>query len=246
MAEGADVEQVPVVLGHRGAPRAARENTLEAFRLATALGADGVELDARRSADGVVVVHHDAVAEGVGVLVEHAAAEIQARRPDIPTLDEALDACEGIVNVEVKNFPTEPDYDPDERVAADVVELVGRRAMRDRVIVSSFTTGPLDRVHAIDPSIATGWLTLPSFAVADAVPLAASRGYVAVHAERRAVVVDPVGVVAVAHDAGLRVHVWTVDDPDELRVLAAAGVDAVITNVPDVARRALRPPAPRS
>lgn len=240
------MEQVPVVLGHRGAPRAARENTLEAFRLATALGADGVELDARRSADGVVVVHHDPAAPGVGVLVEHTATQIRARRPDIPTLDEALDACEGIVNVEVKNFPTEPDYDPDEAVAAAVVELVGRRAMRDRVVVSSFTTDPLDRVRALDPQVATGWLTLPSFPLADALPLAASRGYVAVHPERRALLTDPEGAIAAAHDVGLRVHAWTVDDPDELRVLAAAGVDAVITNVPDVARRALRPPGPRS
>jgi glycerophosphoryl diester phosphodiesterase len=240
------VEQVPVVLGHRGAPRAAAENTLEAFRLATALGADGVELDARRSADGVVVVHHDPAAEGVGVLVEHTAAQIRARRPDIPTLDEALDACEGVVNVEVKNFPTEPDYDADERVAAAVVELVGRRAMQDRVVVSSFTTDPLDRVRELDRSIATGWLTLPSFPVAQALPLAVSRGYAAVHPERRALLTDPVAAIAAAHDVGLRVHAWTVDDPDELRALGAAGVDAVITNVPDVARRALHPPAPRS
>jgi glycerophosphoryl diester phosphodiesterase len=239
------VEHVPVVLGHRGAPRAARENTLEAFRLALALGADGVELDVRRSADGVLVVHHDPVAEEVGVLAAHTAEAIRTLRPDVPTLDEALSACPGVVNVEVKNFPTEPDYDPDEAVAAAVAELVGRRGLRERVIVSSFTVAALDRVRAVDDSIRTGWLTLGGFAVPDAVALAASRGYAAVHPERRALAEGAHAAVASAHAAGLQVNVWTVDDPDELRALAAAGVDGVITNVPDVARRALPRPAPR-
>ena len=54
----------PLVLAHRGASRAAAENTPEAFRLALALGADGVELDVRRAADGALVVHHDPVLNG--------------------------------------------------------------------------------------------------------------------------------------------------------------------------------------
>ena len=68
----------PLVLGHRGAPRAARENTVEAFRRAVELGADGVELDVRRTADDVLVVHHDPAVEGVGPIVGATAAELAA------------------------------------------------------------------------------------------------------------------------------------------------------------------------
>jgi glycerophosphoryl diester phosphodiesterase len=239
------VKHVPVVLAHRGASAAAPENTVEAFRLAAALGADGVELDARRTADGVLVVHHDAMLPDGGAIVAQSAAALRAARPALPTLAEALDACTGIVNVEVKNFPTEPDYDPDERVASGVAALVGERGLRERVVVSSFTTAAIDRVLAVDPAIPTGWLLLPNVDVAGVLGLARERGYRAVHPERRSLASEPARVVDAAHDHGLVVHVWTVDDPDEMRALAAAGVDAIITNVPDVARAALGPPAPR-
>jgi glycerophosphoryl diester phosphodiesterase len=236
------VEHVPFLLAHRGASRAAAENTVEAFRLAAVLGADGVELDARRCADGIVVVHHDARLADARSIVELTASELQASFPHIPTLDEALDACDGLVNIEIKNFPTEPDYDPGELVAASVAATVARRGLRDRVIVSSFTVEALDAARAAQPGLRTGWLTLPGFPVVDALRLAGDRGYDALHPERRAVMPDPAAATAAAHRAGLRLNVWTVDDPVEISVLAAAGADALITNVPDVARRAL--PAP--
>src|SRR6188768_3753377 len=100
----------PLVLAHRGACRQAPENTLNAFARARALGADGVELDVRRSADGVLLVHHDATAEPLGAFAALPFAEIRAARPSVPTLAEALDACAGLlVNVEVKCLPWEPD-----------------------------------------------------------------------------------------------------------------------------------------
>ena len=71
----------PLVLAHRGANRLARENTVDAFVRARELGADGVELDVRRTADGVLVVHHDAAVEPVGLLVEQPFAEIRAALP---------------------------------------------------------------------------------------------------------------------------------------------------------------------
>jgi glycerophosphoryl diester phosphodiesterase len=239
VVNGARLKRVPVVLAHRGASRAAAENTVEAFRLAASLGADGVELDARRTADGIVVVHHDAFAAGAGSIVELTAAQLRASRPDIPTLEEALDACDGIVNVEIKNFPNEPDYDAEEHVAAQTAVTVARRNLVDRVIVSSFTVESLDRARAVDRRIRAGWLTLPGFAVLDAVRLAHGRGYDALHPERTALTADAARAVAAAHDAGLSVNVWTVDDPDEIGLLASAGVDGIITNVPDVARRVL-------
>ena len=72
-------------------------------------------------------MHHDADARGLGVLAERPAAEIRAARPEIPTLEEALEACTGmLVNIEVKNLPGDADYDPAEGVAAAVVELLTR------------------------------------------------------------------------------------------------------------------------
>src|SRR4051794_5776874 len=100
----------PLVLGHRGSSRRARENTLEAFALAREDGADGVELDVHRSRDGVLLVHHDADVEGLGVLAEHDAGAVRSVFPWIPTLAEVLDECRGLlVNIEIKNSPKDLD-----------------------------------------------------------------------------------------------------------------------------------------
>ena len=82
----------PLVLAHRGARRRAPENTLEAYAVARDLGADGVELDVRRTRDGALVLHHDpGPAEGpVLATLDH--AEVRERFPTIPTLAEALGA----------------------------------------------------------------------------------------------------------------------------------------------------------
>ncbi len=149
------------VWAHRGARRAAPENTVAAFRLALTLGADGVELDARRSADDTVVVHHDPTARGVGVLADRPVAALREALPALATLDEALDASRGgLVNVELKNLPGEADYDPDDRLAALVAATLERRGHRDDVLVSSFNLGILDRYRHLDPATPTGLLTL--------------------------------------------------------------------------------------
>jgi glycerophosphoryl diester phosphodiesterase len=219
----------------------APENTLQAFVAASALGADGVELDVHRTADGGLVVHHDADARGLGVLAERTEAEIRAARPEIPSLDEALEACAGmLVNVEVKNLPGDADYDPAEGVAAGVVELIARRGGRDDVLVSSFNLESVGRVRELDASIATGFLTLVGMDPVDGVEVAHAHGHGAVHPDVRALVGDAAtATITRAHELGMTVNVWTVNDEDELRRLAAAGVDAVITDVPDVARRVL-------
>jgi glycerophosphoryl diester phosphodiesterase len=230
---------VPRVLAHRGAVRMAPENTVEAFVAASALGADGVELDVHRTADGGLVVHHDADARGVGVLADRAEAEIRALRPEIPTLDEALDACAGmLVNVEVKNLPGDADYDPTDGAAAAVVDLLRRRDRRDDVLVSSFNLESADRVRQLDGSIPTGFLTLLGMDPVDGVEIAYAHGHGAVHPDVRALVgAAAATTVARAHELGVAVNVWTVNGEDEMRRLAAAGVDAIITDVPDVARR---------
>ncbi|MGH8984808.1 MAG: glycerophosphodiester phosphodiesterase [Acidimicrobiia bacterium] len=229
------------ILAHRGASRVAPENTLAAFAEAAALGADGVELDVHRSADGALVVHHDATAPGIGVLADHFAAEIRRVLPSVPTLAEALDACAGmLVNVEVKNLLGDADYDPDERAAATVVELLHTRERRDDVLVSSFSLAAVDRVRRLDESIPTGFLTLVGFDPLEGAAVAAGRGHAALHPDVRSLVGPAAAaLVARAHELDVTVNAWTVNHASEVRRLADAGIDGVITDVPDVARAAL-------
>ncbi|HUF85220.1 MAG TPA: glycerophosphodiester phosphodiesterase [Acidimicrobiia bacterium] len=232
----------PRILAHRGACRVAQENTLAAFSAAAALGADGVELDVHRSADGVLVVHHDADAPGIGVLAEHSAAAIRRTLPYVPTLEEALDACAGLlVNIEVKNLPGDADFDHDDRAAKELVELLHARDRRDDVLISSFNLATIDRVRTRDPKLPTGFLTLLGFDPLAGAAVANDHGHAAVHPDVRSLPGPAAAAVATqAHDLGLTVNVWTVDDPNEIRRLAAAGVDGIVTNVPDVARDTLR------
>lgn len=231
---------LPLILGHRGSPRRARENTVEAFALAREDGADGVELDVHASADGVLVVHHDAAIEGFGVLAEHPLAVIRERFPWLPTLVEVLDECRGLlVNVEIKNSPKDADFDADEQIADRVVGLLHDRAGVDRVVVSSFHLPSIDRVHALDATIPTGYLV----GVVDpleALGVALTGGHRALH-PFFGMLAEPAAVTVMeeAHTIGLAVNTWTVNDPDDIRRLAAAGIDAVITDVPAEARAAL-------
>ncbi len=228
----------PKVLAHRGAREQAPENTLEAFALALRLGADGVELDVHRTRDGGLVVHHDARAPDLGVLAELGEAEIRARRPDIPTLAEVLDCCHGsLVNVEIKNLPGDEDYDESEQAADAVVDLLAARRGRDEVLVSSFNPASIARVHALDASIPTALLTM-SDELIDALERCVVGGHVALHPwypfVDDAVAAD---LVPRAHDRGIAVNVWTVNDEAEIARFARAGIDAVITDVPEMARR---------
>jgi glycerophosphoryl diester phosphodiesterase len=230
----------PLVLAHRGASRQAPENTIAAFVRARELGADGVELDVRRTHDGVLVISHDPAVEGAGLLIERSFADLRATAPSVPTLAEAFDALEGlVVNVEIKGFPTEPDADPERVVARGVVELVEQRALHDRVIVSSFELDCIDAVRVLDPRVTTAWLTM-ALPASTSLPIAAERGHAWVNPDRETMRGDAAeATMREAARLGLRIDVWTVDDPEQMRALAAAGVDAIITNVPDVARAAL-------
>ncbi|MDQ6615710.1 MAG: glycerophosphodiester phosphodiesterase [Actinomycetota bacterium] len=223
-----------MILAHRGASKVARENTVEAFCEARRLGADGVELDVRASADGALVVHHDPDVAGVGVIASLRAADLP---PHVPLLDGAIDACgDLVINIELKDLPGEPGYDPAYPLARQVAQLVADRALVGRVIVSSFDLVALDAAMDAEPALTTGWLTPRWFNQADALETLLERGYRALHPHYEAVTE---ALVAAAHDAGIRVTAWTADDPVSIRQLAEAGVDAIITNVPDLARATL-------
>ena len=219
-------------MAHRGASKAERENTVAAFLRAAEMGADAVELDVRRSADGCLVVHHDPHVVDGRVIVRTTRVELPA---EIPTLDEALDACRGMwVNVEIKNDPNEADFDPTDDIAAMVADALRRRAEPGRFLVSSFRRETVDRFRRECPDIATAWLT-PGIAPDDMVvtfAALASDGHAAVHPWFGLVTRD---FVAAAHGAGLMVNVWTCDDPAKMVELADYGVDGICTNVPDIA-----------
>jgi len=228
----------PLVFGHRGASAVAPENTLAAFARARDLGADGVELDVRRTADDVLVVHHDAGVDGFGVIVDAPFARLRAARATIPTLAEALDACRGLlVNAEIKCLPWEPDADTDGRVARATVDAIV--AAGTNAVISSFDLGAVDRVRSFGAGIETGWLTHGQ-EVAGAARTAAEHGHEWLNPDFRIALAAGAAGVAAAHAAGVRVSVWTVDDPDDARALAAAGVDTIITNAPDVIAEAIR------
>src|SRR5665213_4330602 len=223
-----------VVLAHRGRSGNWRENTLEAFAGALQLGADGVELDVRRTADGRLVVHHDAEIEGVGAIHALAGREL----PDwVPGLDEALETCAGAtVNIEIKNAPIEPGFDPTETAAAEVVVLVRAGRGPVQIIVSSFWPATLTAVRAAGPEVATGLLVHPSLDAVEAAGLAQSIGCVALHPFHAQV---DAGLVDRVHDMGMGVLTWTVNDPREVADVASAGVDGVTSDRITEARAAL-------
>lgn len=216
----------PLAIAHRGASAACRENTVEAFRLAAELKADMVELDVRRTADGVLVTHHDVQLPDGRPIHAVAAADLPG---DVPTLAAALEACEpAAVNVEIKLLPHEPDFDPSYDVADAVASVIRSGGADDRVIVSSFDPAMVARVRRL--GLPTAQLVFGGF---DAAVIAAA-GHDAVNPHHGSL---SEGLVTAAHDAGLAVYPWTVDDPARMRQLLRWGVDGLISNVPDLARR---------
>ncbi len=98
------------VFAHRGASALVRENSVEAFCEARRLGADGVELDVRRSADGALVLHHDPTIASAGPIALLRVADLP---PFVPLLEAAIAACgELLVDIELKDLPGEPGWDP--------------------------------------------------------------------------------------------------------------------------------------
>jgi glycerophosphoryl diester phosphodiesterase len=224
-----------LVIAHRGASASHPENTVAAFEAAVLHGAHGVELDVRRSADGAMAVCHDATLGDGRLVVETVWSDLPAAVCDLAT---ALDACRPleVVNVEIKNWPGDADFDPDARLAEQVVELIDARDERDRTLVSCFHLPTIDRVHALDAMLPTAWLLVDASDAGGAVETAARHGHGAIHPHHAYVTSE---LVERAHAAGLAVNTWTCDEPDRIRWLASVGVDAVVTNAPDVARAAL-------
>ncbi|MCP3991088.1 MAG: glycerophosphodiester phosphodiesterase [Actinomycetia bacterium] len=215
------------VIGHRGASATHLENTLDAFRAAADQGAHGIELDVRRTADDVLVVFHDAHLASGKIVREVQAAELPSF---VPTLAEALEACADIwINIEIKNLPEDPDYDAEHGLSIAVAGLVVAFDAADRVIVSSFDIGSVDRIRDMDPAIPLGWLVWGQADPLSLIQRAVAHEVQAIHPHDLQV---DAGFVAKAKGAGLEINVWTVDDPERAIELAELGVDGIITNAP--------------
>jgi glycerophosphoryl diester phosphodiesterase len=217
---------LPLIIAHRGASVDHPENSIAAFLAAAAAGADLVELDVRVTADHRLAVHHDARLPDGRAIAETASPDLPA---SVPSLAAALDACTGMgVNVEIKSDSGETD-------AADlVVALVDQRGHRDKVLVSSFEWAVIERVHALDPALATALLVVAP--AAGDVERVAAAGHRALHPWFAAVTAE---LVQRCHAAEIAVNCWTCDDPERMAEMAAWGIDGICTNDPALARRAL-------
>jgi glycerophosphoryl diester phosphodiesterase len=219
------------VYAHRGLHVKERENTIGAFAAAVALGVDGVELDVRRTSDAVLVVHHDPTIGKISI-----SEALQRDLPAyVPTLDEAMAACEGVlVNVEIKNERGrhEPVYDDTGEFARQVVTQLLEIHWSERVIISSFDLATCAIVRSFDEEIRVGWL-LRDGDIAGAMTQAHELGFNAVNTHFKTLSAD---LMVLAHDLSLEVNTWTVNATRDIKRMLEFGVNGIITDEPALVR----------
>jgi glycerophosphoryl diester phosphodiesterase len=215
----------PMIYAHRGASAELPENTLAAFARALEVGADAIETDAHMTRDGRIVLSHDPHR-----IPQQTLEQVRAWKPDVATLDEALERFPGVVfNVDAKQ--TEPDMIP------ALLRSIHAARAADRVRIASFSTRNLERARELGYEGETG-MSSKEIARVMFLPRAALRwvrvpGHAA-QVPRRAYGVrfDTQAAIDRFHELGLRVDFWTIDDPEEARRLFAMGADGVMTDDP--------------
>lgn len=256
----------PYAFAHRGGAKRWPENTLLAFRSALELGFTHIETDVHMTRDGHIVCFHDALLErttnGVGPVKERTLAELRELdagyrfTPDhghtfpfrgqgctVPTLEEALALDPRLcLNLEMKQrepdmveamarFLVEHDVSQRVLVASAQDDLTARfRKLRDQRGLTIPTSPGVRGILAFWLSVRFGVNRLARFDF-DALQVPVTQGPLRV-VDRR--------FVEAAHAHGIHVHVWTIDDPDEMRRLYGLGVDAVMTDQPEVLMQVLR------
>jgi glycerophosphoryl diester phosphodiesterase len=247
---------VALIYAHRGGAALRPENTIDAFDHGLALGADGLEFDVHLSKDGVVVVHHDATLErttsGRGRLADHTQAELarldagchfsdgngahpfRGRNICVPTLREVLRRYpSALLIIELKVGGSD--------LAERVVDDVRAAKAVDRVSIGSFYPDALFAVRRYDSAIATGaareetrWALYRSWIGMNIGATPYREFQVPVWSGMTPIVTRR--FVTAAHRAGIPVKVWTVNEEAAMRRLVSIGVDALITDRPDLAR----------
>jgi glycerophosphoryl diester phosphodiesterase/membrane-associated phospholipid phosphatase len=248
------VEHRPANIAHAGAQAHAPPNTLEAFALALEMGADTLEMDTQLTADGEVVTHHDGTVDrqtdGTGAIIDLTLAELReldaghgfvaedgtdwtGRGTRIPTLDEVFEAFpDTFMVVELK-------LDGGPGIVEAVAERIEAAGAQDRVVVASFGLDEIRAFRERMPGIPTNMPEDESRAFYIRQMIGAHRWWSPpgdlfqvpeFHDDRR--VVSP-GFVAAADRLGVDVHVWTINDADDMRRFVDMGVHGIITDHPD-------------
>lgn len=235
----------PTIFAHRGASAHAPENTLAAFELALAQGAEGIELDAKLSADGHAVVIHDATVDrttdGHGRVKDMSLADLRSlgaglffaekyRGEKVPTLEEVFEALgkRMFINVELTNYNT-----PGDHLVESVCMLVKKFELQKRVLFSSFFASNLSKARGLLPEVPRGLLAFNGLLGAWARSFGFAFGrYQALHPNLKDVTPQQVQRV---HRLERRVHVWTVNATEDMRRLFDWGVDAIFTDDPQLA-----------
>lgn len=233
----------PLVISHGGCGGHAPENTLAGVRLALGMGADAIEIDVHATADGVPVLMHDdtvdRTTDGQGEVSRLALAEVgeldagckwlsQAFQGErVPTLEETLRLTLGkaLLVIEIKQ----------REIESAVLEVVRRVGAIDWAMAWSFWPEVVARMRSLEPRLPCGLLTGPLNG--SIVHQALSLGAQGVGVYYQSLGED---LVRLAHRKALWVYAWTVDRPGDVRRLAGAGVDGIVSNYPNVALSVLR------
>lgn len=213
-----------MVVAHRGASRHAPENSLAAAEKAIHLGADMIELDVRRTRDGVLVAHHDAAHRSFAIR-DWSLHALRQTKPDVARLDDLLRLCAGRITLDLEL--KERGYE------GDVLAMCRDLFPLDDLIVTSFQARSVMRVKELLPTLATGWI-VGSSRRTDLLARFTDTGADWLVANVKCLNPDVVTAVHLRH---VPVAVWTVNSWSEIEaVLHLPGLAAVITDVPDVAR----------
>lgn len=237
----------PVIFSHRGASAHAPENTIAAFELALTQQADAIELDVKLSADGRVVVIHDATVDrttnGTGRVKDLPLSELRAldagsffsekfRGEKIPTLDEVFEILgkRTFINVELTNYNTRRD-----NLVETVCMLVKKHQLQKRVLFSSFLASNLSKARSYLPEVPTGLLAFNGLLGSWARSFGFVFGkYQALHPFLNDMTQQEALRV---HRLNRRVHVWTVNKEQDMHRLFNWGVDGIFTDDPELAVR---------
>jgi glycerophosphoryl diester phosphodiesterase len=246
------VDRRVLIAAHRGGGALAPENGLSAFKNAIRLGADMLEFDLHRTADGEIVVIHDATLDRtttgrgpVSASARHDLATVRLRARDGAITDDRIPTFAAVLDLAA---PSPVDVMPEIKVGADrrryekieenVLDLLRARSMLDRATVQSFDTPTLRRLRELAPKLRTMLLvSLPFVERKRVAPVEAVRWTADVDATDLGIDHRLLGheLVAAAHHANVRVVVWTVDEEDDMKRAIDLGADVVITNRPDLA-----------
>jgi glycerophosphoryl diester phosphodiesterase len=246
----------PVIIAHRGSRELWPENTMTAFENAISLGIEHLETDVHVSADGVVHCFHD---DSLDRITEHSGDLLDLTSSEIAQLDAGY-RHRGLAgfefrgqNITIPTFEELVTSFPDIRVVVDlkhdtVVEpfarLVNRLGVGHRLIVGSFDDQRIDGFRELaetDVPTSTGFATSRSWLVASRSGrgLNGQASALQLPLQMRGLRVVDKKLVDVAHEQGLQVHAWTVNDPATMQNLIEMGVDGLVTDRPDVAIEAL-------